>query len=193
MGDAVLVLASASPRRAELLTKAGLTFEVDAAGIDESLSRRLGLTDGLIDVAKRKARVVAERHPGAFVLAADTVIVRNDEVLGKPADAEEATQALRRLSGREHRVLTAVVVLAPDGARFSDVVETRVTFKELDRATIEAYVATGEPLDKAGSYAIQGKGAELVEAVEGSWTNVVGLPVTLTLELLAEAGFEAPA
>jgi nucleoside triphosphate pyrophosphatase len=196
-----LILASASPRRAELLTSAGYVFQVDAADVDESVSANEPPDIYALRVARAKAHAVAARHPrDCFILSADTVVVAlrqssgqaQTEILGKPADAADATQMLSRLSGDTHDVLTAVVVLGPRG-EVSELVRTRVRFVELTPRDIAWYVATGEPEGKAGAYAIQGRAARFVDWIEGSWSNVVGLPVATVAKLLSAAGFPAAA
>lgn len=178
-----LVLASASPRRAHLLAEAGYAFDVAPANVDE---RRL---DGenpeayVRRLAGAKARVVAPRYPGRVVVGADTVVLIDGLVLGKPADAEDAAGMLGRLAGRRHTVLTGVSLVRDD--RSVDAVErTDVTFTTLDAVRIRWYVETGEPDDKAGAYAAQGIGSRFVERIEGSYTNVVGLPIPLVGRLL---------
>ena len=181
-----LVLASASPRRARLLAEAGYAFDVEPANVDE---RRL---DGeapaayVERLAGAKARAVAPRHPRRVVVGADTIVVIDGLVLGKPADAAEAAAMLGRLAGRRHTVLTGVALVR--GARSAGAVEaTEVTFADLDADRIRWYVATGEPDDKAGAYAAQGIGSRFIERIEGSYANVVGLPihrVALLLESL---------
>jgi septum formation protein len=190
-----LVLASGSPRRRELLARARIAFEVRPADIPETrlpdeapeaLAERL---------AVEKALAVARRLAGSgsrWVLGADTLVVVGEAVLGKPADADDAVALLSRLMGRVHRVLTGIaVVVAPGLAVHSRVVESRVAMRPAGEAEIRGYVAGGEPLDKAGAYAVQGEGRRFVERVEGSESNVIGLPVEETLALLAEAGFDA--
>jgi len=183
-----LVLASASPRRRELLKSIAPQFEVVPSEIEETLE------DGPAPVAVarlalRKARAVAARVREAVVLAADTVVILDGAALGKPADAREARAMLRRLRGREHEVITGVAVLdSRTGREASTSVVSRVRMAAYSDATLEAYVATGAPLDKAGAYAIQDLGGALVERLAGSYTNVVGLPVEETRWLLAELG-----
>jgi septum formation protein len=191
VGQTRLVLASASPRRRELLGQLGLSFEVSAADIDETPHPGEPAEAYVLRLAREKARAVASRHPGAWVLAADTTVVLGDALLGKPRDAAEAREMLGRLSGRTHEVQTGVALAGPT-AEHSTVVRTRVTFRSLSAGEIAWYAGTGEPLDKAGSYAVQGKGGFLVAAVEGSPTNVIGLPLGETLELLARAGLPLP-
>lgn len=191
-----LVLASASPRRHELLDQAGIPHRVQPADIDETPlagERPLALS---VRLAREKALAVAKRigaEPRRRVLGSDTIVVLDDEAIGKPADAEDAVRMLQRLAGRTHVVVTAVAIV--DSASFEvwDVaVESRVSMREAGEADIRRYVATGEPLDKAGSYAIQGKGSWLVTGLEGSRSNVIGLPLEETRELLARAGHSVP-
>ncbi|ATB37559.1 septum formation inhibitor Maf [Cystobacter fuscus] len=191
VGQTRLVLASASPRRRELLGQLGLTFEVSAADIDETPQPGEPAGAYVLRLAQEKARVVALRHPDAWVLAADTTVALGEALLGKPRDAAEARDMLGRLSGRTHEVYTGVALAGP-GAGQSTLVRTRVTFRALSPGEIAWYAGTGEPLDKAGSYAMQGKGGFLVASVEGSPTNVIGLPLGETLELIARAGVVLP-
>jgi septum formation protein len=182
-----LVLASRSPRRLELLRLAGFDPVVRAADIDER--GRVGERPDayVVRLAGEKALAVP-RDGEEVVLGADTTVVLDGESLGKPADVEDATRLLRRLSGRAHHVLTGVVVAGASGPPVELLVGSEVRFAELDDRTIARYVATGEPLDKAGAYGIQGRGQVLVAEVRGSWTNIVGLPAVETLALLREAG-----
>ena len=181
-----LILASASPRRSELLVQAGFEFDVDAADVDERVLPDESPGAYVARVAADKAREVAARHPShAVILAADTTVVAGGEILGKPRDDADAARMLTRLSGVEHDVLTAVVVTGPAGAR-ADVVRTRVHFVELSAADIAWYIATREPEGKAGAYAIQGRGARFVDWIEGSWSNVVGLPIATVARMLGE-------
>ncbi|WNG59386.1 septum formation inhibitor Maf [Archangium gephyra] len=199
VGQTRLVLASASPRRRELLGQLGLAFDVSAADIDETPHQGEAATAYVLRLAREKARTVATRTPGAWVLAADTTVVLGDELLGKPHDAAEVRDMMRRLSGRTHEVQTGVALAGPGGehpgehpGEYSMVVRTRVTFRPLSEEEIAWYASTGESLDKAGGYAIQGKGGFLVAGIEGSPTNVIGLPLGETLELLARAGVPLP-
>ncbi len=183
--ELALILASASPRRAELLTSAGYVFEADPADVDESFLRCDDAETYALRVARSKAEAVAGRHPpDRVVLAADTVVVTGTEILGKPVDAADAARMLTQLSGLEHDVLTAVVVRGPLGER-TDVVRTRVHFIELSADDIAWYVGTGEPEGKAGAYAIQGRAARFIDHIEGSWSNVVGLPIATVYRLLS--------
>ena len=188
----MLVLASATPRRRELLRWLVAEYELDTAYVDESPRPGEAAAALVARLAQAKAEAVAARRPEAWVLAADTVVEIDGDVLGKPADTREAAGMLRRLAGREHRVFTGFTLLAPrGGARRDGTVESRVLFHDLAPHTIEGYVATGEPLDKAGSYAIQGRGAGLVARVDGSFTNVIGLPLDEVGAALREAGLLA--
>lgn len=177
----VLVLASASPRRRELLRAAGVEFVVRPADVDETRLPGEAPRAYALRVAREKALAV----DAPLVLAADTVVSLGDVVFGKPADAAEARAALAALSGVEHRVLTAVVLR--QGARVhACTCVTRVRFRLLQPADLDAYIATGEPFDKAGGYGIQGQGGTLVDRLSGSYTNVIGLPLKETLTLLAK-------
>jgi len=185
-----LILASASPRRRELLERAGVCFEAAPVEVDE----RLGPDEAPEEAARRlaadKARAAAALHGDRFVLAADTLVVLDGRALGKPADEDEARAMLRALSGREHTVVTGYAAAAPGGEPLRiDSAETAVRFDELAERDIEWYVGTGEPMDKAGAYGIQGRAAALVQRVSGSYTNVVGLPLAEALALLAEVGW----
>jgi septum formation protein len=178
-----LVLASASPRRRELLAAAGLDIEVDPVDVDERQVTGEPPAAYVERVARLKAAAGAARHPQRVVVGADTAVVIDGEVLGKPRDAEDAGSMLRRLSGRDHEVLTGVAV-ASAGRVESFVERTRVTLAPLSGMDIEAYVATGEPFDKAGAYAIQGGAGRFITGCDGSYSNVVGLPMERLLELL---------
>ena len=174
----MLILASRSPRRARLLREAGYDFDIVPADVDETRLEGEEPRRYVSRVAAGKAAAVAPRAVGRIVVAADTVVLIDGLVLGKPADRRDAASMLDRLSGRTHEVLTGVVVAR--GARRLEAVEvTRVTFAALDPARIVWYAATGEPDDKAGAYAVQGIGSRFVERIEGSYSNVVGLPVAL--------------
>lgn len=188
-----LVLASASPRRARLLARAGVPCEVRPARIDEELRPGEDAAALVERLAGEKALAIAgllAPSPPRWVLGADTVVVRDGAVLGKPVDRREAVAMLTSLVGREHTVLTGVVVVsAVTSARRSAVVESRVEMRAAARDEIEAYVATGEPMDKAGAYALQGEaGRRFVSQVKGSPSNVIGLPLDETLALLHAMG-----
>jgi len=183
-----LILASASPRRAELLRAAGFAFEIVPADADESARPDEPAEDYVRRVAAEKARAVLRQFPDCTVLAADTVVVVDGCMLGKPSDDEDARQMLARLSGRAHRVLTGVAV-AEGGREVLAVSSTLVRFAVLTSAEIDWYVSSGEPRDKAGAYGVQGLASRFVQGIEGSYSNVVGLPVALVHMLLAEQGF----
>lgn len=183
MADARLVLASESPRRLELLRLAGYEPVVRAAGVDEAAVAGEVPAAYVARLARSKALAVA-RAGNEVVLGADTAVVADGEALGKPVDAADARVMLARLCGREHEVLTGVAVRGRDDSLEETVVATTVLLTALTDEAIARYVATGEPLDKAGAYGIQGIGATLVERIDGSWTNVVGLPVVETVRLL---------
>ena len=178
-----LVLASRSPRRADLLTRAGYEFEIAPADIEERLLDGETPAAHVRRLAGDKAARVARDHPESIVLGADTVVVIDDVMLGKPADDADAAGMLRRLSGRTHEVLTGVALHTTSNHR-DDVASTRVTFRELTAGDIAWYVGSGEPAGKAGAYAIQGRGSRFVTRIDGSYTNVVGLPIALVDRLL---------
>jgi nucleoside triphosphate pyrophosphatase len=182
-----LILASASPRRAELLTAAGFEFDVIPADVDETPIPGEDPMQYALRVARDKASRVAAhcRVSGAVVLAADTVVVADGEILGKPGDSADARRMLRLLAGRAHDVHTGVVVHQGTAER-AEVVTTRVWFHALDESEIAWYVESGEPDGKAGAYAIQGRAARFIERIDGSWSNVVGLPVATVYRLLLE-------
>jgi septum formation protein len=186
-----IVLASASPRRQDLLTAAGVAFEVVPAEIEEERAPGEQPTSLSARLAREKALTVARRlgpTPARLVLGADTVVVLGEAVLGKPRSAEHARSLLGRLQGRSHVVVTGVAVAATDTLRVeAATVASRVTMRAVREEEIRAYVAGGEPLDKAGAYALQGEGRRFVESVEGSESNVIGLPLDETLDLLERA------
>ena len=186
MSDSI-VLASSSPRRKQLLEMLRIPFRVVAPDVDESRLAGEAPEPYVRRVARDKARAVAERERGALVLAADTSVVLDGELFAKPVDAADAVAMLARLQGRTHHVLTAVAV-AGDGRLEEALDVSAVTFRRAETDDLERYVATGEPLDKAGAYAIQGLGAPLVERVDGDFFGVMGLPVRLVLDLLARFG-----
>lgn len=183
-----VVLASASPRRRELLTRTGVPFVVRAPDIDESPRDGEQPVDYVRRLACEKA-AGARPAPGELVIAADTTVDLDSQILGKPLDDREAAAMLRELSGRTHRVHTGVA-LCTDGRELVEVCTTLVSFVTLDESTIEWYVSTGEPMGKAGAYALQGAGASLVSSVHGSVSNVIGLPMHLVLELATRLGID---
>jgi septum formation protein len=182
-----VILASQSPRRRELLTLIGIPHEVQPADIDESLFPGEEPAAHAERLARTKAHTIAEREPDAVVIAADTIVVVDGQVLGKPRDRAEAHVMLRALSGRTHIVLTAIAV-ARAGRTESAVESVDVTFCALADAEIDAYIATGEPMDKAGAYGIQGYGATIVTRVNGDYFSVMGLGLHRLVELLARLG-----
>ena len=184
-----LILASESPRRYELLKQVGLDFEVVPSNVSEDFVQAESPRDHVIRLAQAKAREVANKYPNGWVVGADTIVCINGSILGKPRGREEAVEMLRRLSGREHRVWTGFSVCHSErGESDKEVVQTAVRMKPLTSAEIEWYVHTGEPLDKAGGYAIQGIGSFMVESIQGSYTNVVGLPLCELIQMLTRLG-----
>ncbi|MCZ6753711.1 MAG: septum formation inhibitor Maf [Gemmatimonadetes bacterium] len=179
-----LILASRSPRRRQLLEMLGIPVQVRPADIHETTRPNETPTEYAERLAVEKAGAV----PGEYVLGADTIVVLEGDVLEKPADAEEAVAMLLRLQGRTHQVITACALHSPTGLHTATDV-TRVTFRPAGEDLIRAYVATGEPLDKAGAYGIQGYGAALVEGIEGDFFGVMGLPVRRVLDLLEQGGW----
>ena len=187
MRDAVdLILASASPRRRELLALTRLRFEIDAPDVDEHTG--LGAKAAVQELSRRKALAGAARHPGQVVLAADTLVAIDDRPLGKPADEADACRMLRALADRWHQVCTGVTCVDRDGGIHSGVDVSDVRFGPMTDEEIEAYVRTGEPMDKAGAYALQGGAALYIEEMRGSPSGVIGLPMHLTHELLLRCG-----
>ncbi|HVI52387.1 MAG TPA: nucleoside triphosphate pyrophosphatase [Candidatus Sulfotelmatobacter sp.] len=187
-----LILASASPRRLDLLAQIGLRPDVvDPADVDETPADRELPGPHALRLAEAKARTVAARHPGAFVLAADTVVACGRRILPKAETEKQARFCLSLLAGRRHRVLGGVCVLAPDGRMASRLVTTTVTFKPLDAGEYDRYIACGEWQGKAGGYAIQGLAAVFVRQLAGSYSNVVGLPLHETYGLLRGLGHAA--
>lgn len=188
-----LILASASPRRSELLKSIGLRFEMIPSGVEETTIPGDSPDSAVKRWASEKALAVSRLQPQSWVLGADTVVVLEGTIFGKPESPQEAAYTLRRLSGKTHRVVTGICLMHHDlhFARFR-AVETQVEFRSLTQDEIEAYVGTGEPLDKAGAYGVQGMGACLVRSIEGSYTNVVGLPLCEIVEWLLEQGVVAP-
>jgi septum formation protein len=184
-----IVLASASPRRGELLASAGIVVNAVPSRVPEEFLPGETVQDHVRRLAETKARAVAGLHDGRFFIGADTIVVCDGEVMGKPRDRAEAERMLRRLSGMSHEVITgyAVYDAVEDRARV-DAATTRVYVKVLEAVEIAAYVATGCPLDKAGAYGIQGRAAYMIERIEGSYTNVVGLPLCETVEALVRMG-----
>jgi septum formation protein len=188
-----LVLASASPRRLELLRQIGLEpNEVDAADVDESSLKDETPRRLVQRLAVDKAEAVAARHSDSYVLAADTVVALGRRILPKAESADQVGGCLKLLSGRAHRVLTGLCVIAPGGRRAQRLVESRVHFKRLTPADIEQYLCAGEGLGKAGGYGVQGRAGAFVTALQGSYSGVVGLPLYETANLLGGLGYRAP-
>jgi septum formation protein len=187
MSACKVVLASASPRRRDLLNLIGIDHEVRPANIDETMRPREVPRRHAERLAREKASVIAKRDPDVITIGADTVVVINRKVLGKPADEADAARMLKMLSGREHTVITAVAVARGRKLR-SAIEEVRVKFRRLRDDEIAAYIATGEPMDKAGAYGIQGFGATIVERVEGDYFAVMGLPLVRLVGLLRDVG-----
>jgi septum formation protein len=182
-----VVLASASPRRRQLLDLIGIAHEVRPANIDETMRPRETPRRHAERLAREKATAIAKRDPDLITIGADTIVVLNRKVLGKPRDTDDAARMLALLSGREHLVTTAVAVSRGKKLR-SAVEEVRVRFRRLRDDEIEAYIATGEPMDKAGAYGIQGYGATIVERIEGDYFAVMGLPIVRLIGLLRDVG-----
>ncbi|MGH7474791.1 MAG: Maf family protein [Longimicrobiales bacterium] len=193
MADAAappVILASASPRRSELLRMLGVAFEVMPASVDETIVSGESPTVMAERLAREKVEWVAARRPEALVIGSDTVVLVEDGVLGKPADARQAIEMLMLLQGREHRVASGVAVAAPGGGIEQSLEVVRVRMRPFGKAIAEAYVRTGEPLDKAGAYGIQGYGATLVDYIEGDFFAVMGLPIARMISLLRALGWE---
>ena len=189
-----LILASRSPRRAEILGEAGIEFNVVSSDIDEDrlLSAPGALDDAVQRLALEKARTAAELTPGAFVLGADTIVVLDGNILGKPESPSVAVDMLQRMSGRAHDVISGVAVVGPDGESHTDFVSTLVRFRRLSDEEISHYVLSGSPFDKAGGYGIQDRSFAPVESYDECYLNVVGLPMCVTSELLEKSGLNRP-
>ena len=185
-----IVLASQSPRRKELLGRMGLEFVTQASKIDESAFDGLEARELVATLSREKAQWIARQLDGeTLVIGADTVVVRDGAALGKPKDAEDAVAMLLSLSGRDHQVCTGVTVCRGDRV-LTQVEETQVTFRDLMETEVRQYVSTGEPMDKAGAYGIQGLGGLLVEGIRGDYSNVVGLPVCRLGQMLKDFGVD---
>ena len=187
-----LVLASGSPRRRRFLAELGLDFTVAVADVDETLRSGESPLAFVSRLAQEKAAVIATDHPEAWVIGADTVVVMAGEILGKPVDPEDALKMLTRLAGRTHEVWTGFAIIKGSSVAVARAVRTEVTFVIAVKDVLAAYVASGEPLDKAGAYGIQGRGGLLVERIDGSYSNVVGLPMAELVEELLNLGAIAP-
>ncbi len=185
-----VILASASPRRRQLLAAAGIAFEVIESRVPEQHNPGEPPRDYALRMARDKARAVSSRFPDAIVVGADTIVVCDSHILEKPADAADARRMLAMLSARTHTVVTAFAIARAGNILESSPVESRVTFRKLSDAEIEAYIATNEPFDKAGAYGIQGSGGGFISHVEGSRDNVMGLPTERVVAALARHGLE---
>ncbi len=183
-----LILASTSPRRQSLLAELGIPFTISAPMLEqETLDPALPLAEALEHLALEKARSVARDNPQALVLGADTIVCKDDALLGKPRDAAHAAQMLRTLSGAEHQVITAVALTCAESQKsITCHAQSSVHFRTLSEQEIQDYIASREPLDKAGAYGIQGQGGKFVEKLQGPYDNVVGLPLDLVRQMLAE-------
>jgi septum formation protein len=192
MGIKVLgrfILASASPRRSELLNQLGLEFDVVPSGIDEVAQEGETPAEHVRRLAAAKAGELADRYPEAWVIGADTIVVINGDLLGKPAAESEARAMLAKLSGRKHEVFTGIAVMCKSAeVNLSEVVISEVIFKDISAEEMDWYVKTDEPYDKAGGYAVQGGGAFFIKEIHGSYTNVIGLPLCEAINLLKLAG-----
>ena len=183
-----VILASQSPRRQQLLSQMGLSFAVRVADIDETMNPALSPEDGVREISAKKAHAI-EAKAQEVVIAADTIVVVDEKILGKPHSPQEAEEMLRLLSGREHRVMTGVTVKR--GALSESVTEvTEIVFRPLSEEEIRAYVATGDPMDKAGSYGIQGLAAMFAQSIRGDYFNVMGLPLCTLCRMLRRFGVE---
>ncbi len=179
------ILASASPRRSDLLTMLGFPFEAVPSRVSETVDQDLSPADHVLEISGRKARAVAQQYPDALVLGADTVVALGNEILEKPADAEDAVRMLSHLSGKTHRVYTGLTFIDADRT-LSEVAITDVTLRHIQPEEIRQYVATGDPLDKAGAYAAQGRAAVFIESVSGCFYNVVGLPLSIFWNMVGQ-------
>ncbi|NCB33055.1 MAG: septum formation inhibitor Maf [Erysipelotrichia bacterium] len=178
-----LILASQSPRRRELLEKCGIPFEVCPADIDETINEKGYLPDEIRMLAERKARSVLEKNPTAAVIGSDTIVVIDNEILGKPKDKKDAVRMLKRLSGHTHQVITGICIMS-SMREYSNVSISEVTFADLDDQEIEKYADTEEPMDKAGAYAVQGIASRYITRIHGDYYSIMGLPVSMVYEEL---------
>jgi septum formation protein len=183
-----LILASSSPRRAEILRALAIPFEIDPPQVDERLRPGESVTDGALRLAREKAQEVAGRRPGRWILAADTLVEIGGTILGKPEDRADARRMIASLAGREHRVATGLWLLRGGEEGQGRIEESGVRMGAMSEEEIAWYAGTGEPDDKAGAYALQGLGGRFVESIQGSWTNVMGLPARTVYRMLRDAG-----
>ncbi|QED48792.1 Maf family protein [Cytobacillus dafuensis] len=186
-----LILASSSPRRKELLENLHITFEVSSSDVDENFDPELTPGEIVMELSSRKAKAVSMQHPNSFVIGADTIVVLDEIVLGKPKDRADAYSMIKNLSGKEHSVYTGVTIVAPEN-EIKFYVKSDVVFWELSDEEINAYIDTGEPFDKAGAYGIQGFGSMLVKKIDGDYFSVMGLPISKTVRELRNAGYVMP-
>lgn len=182
-----IILASSSPRRAKLLEDAGIPFDVQPADVDERTPKHKTPLEAAMEIATRKANAI--KADGRWILAADTVVDHEGRVLGKPADELESHAMLRMLSGGAHHVITGIALRPPQGEVYTAFADTTVVFRDLTDEEIDAYIRTGDTLDKAGAYGIQGRAKAFVAKVEGPMDNVIGLPIEVVKKLLAAAGY----
>lgn len=181
-----IILASTSPRRKEILSKTDLVFEIQPGLYEEDMTLNMDPISLAKHLSYHKAKSITDTHTDALIIGADTFITYEGKLLGKPHTPEKATEMLRTLSGKIHSVLTGLAVIrTSDGKVYSDVDESKIYFKDLSEDTIKKYVATGEPLDKAGAYAIQGLASEFIEKIEGDFFSVMGLPLQKLVQVLA--------
>jgi len=166
-----------------------ISFDVEPSLTEEIFREDYSPIQNVLSIAESKARWVAGRNKNRFIIGADTIVVLENQILGKPQDKDDAHNILSLLSGKRHRVITGVAVLNPQGNCFPEATESFVKIKELTHLEIKNYIETGEPMDKAGAYAIQGKGSAFVESYSGSWSNIVGLPIETVKSLLQKAGY----
>jgi len=184
-----IVLASASPRRKELLEEMDIAFIVDPSGSEENIDESLSPLEIAATLSLQKAQVVAKRHKNALVIGADTIVVLGKKILGKPKTKAHAKEMLSLLSGKAHDVITGFTIIDTDtGKKVTKAVTTKVYFKKITQEEKDAYVATGEPMDKAGAYAIQERGSFFIEKIEGDFDNVVGLPLFAVKDVLSQFG-----
>lgn len=183
-----IVLASKSPRRKALLEQIGLRFEIDVSDFDEKNAPKLPPSKLAEYLSLEKAKIIAKKHKNSIIIAADTFVVFENEILGKPKTKENAVKMLKRLSGKEHKVITGFTLIDTEGRITSKFVESKVVMRNLTNEEIKSYVETGEPLDKAGGYGIQELGSVLIEKVIGDYYNVVGLPLAPLYEELKKLG-----
>ncbi len=184
-----LILASQSPRRRELLNQITGQFEIKPSSVEEVLLSDLSPEANALALARAKALSTAKKNPSSFVIGADTIVVLGNDIIGKPTNADDAYRILKTLSGRTHEVITGAAVVNPQGKYQDQACRSTVTFRSLSDEVIQDYVKTGEPLDKAGAYGIQGLGNTLIASYRGSYTNIVGLPLEILRELLVRSGY----